>query len=338
MQSNHHLVFVRCFTYNHESYIEDALYGFAMQQTNFPYVVAVVDDASTDNNALVITEWISKNCDSKENYCIEDKEYGKVIQAQARNNPNCIFYVILLNENHYRKKPRRPYFAQLEKSAKYIAWCEGDDYWINRHKLQKQVDFLESHPDYQLVFHNAIVHYEDKQIPDCVMKTFLSSTYGTSQLFELWQLPMASVVYRSEIENSEIMLKLAAIWSGGLARFVASSLCGKVYGISECMSVYRKNKGGLSCSMKPSQFICNGNEMAIATGDKDAIEVRRKRTIQILVDYMPAILRGDDRTQDMWATAKKYYPWAPYKALMKYLFTQMPMRIVRKAKHIIVRK
>lgn len=336
MQSYQYLVFVRCFTYNHELYTEDALNGFAMQQTNFPYVVAVVDDASTDNNALVITEWISKNCDNKENYYVEDKDYGKVIQAQAKCNPNCIFYVILLKENHCRKKSRRPYYAQFEDSSKYIAICEGDDYWIDRHKLQKQVDFLEAHPDYQLVFHNAIVHYEDTQIPDCVMKTFCTGTFSTAQIFELWQLPYASVVYRSTLEDTDVFRDFMKVRSGGFAHFLAASMLGKVYGIADGMSIYRKHDGGMSKTMSLAQCLDIDNRMAIASGDKESIEVRRKRTIDILTQNMTSLLLRRESTKGLWGAAKKFDRKTPYIALVRYTL-DVPLRILRKIKRRIIK-
>lgn len=147
-------VLVRCMTYNHEPYIEDALNGFVMQKTDFPFVVVVVDDASTDKTAIVIRNFITKHCDCSKNYISEEKEYGWVLQAQAKTNQNCIFYVILLKENHYNPSKialKQSYYAFLEEKATYIAWCEGDDYWTDSYKLQKQVDFLDSHTKYDMV-------------------------------------------------------------------------------------------------------------------------------------------------------------------------------------------
>ena len=127
------LVAIRCITYNHGSYIRDALDGFVMQQTDFSFVAIVHDDASTDNTAAIIREYASRYPD--------------------------IILPIYETENQYSKHDgslrRIMNNACAATGAKYIALCEGDDYWTDPLKLQKQVDFLESHPDYSLCFHNA---------------------------------------------------------------------------------------------------------------------------------------------------------------------------------------
>lgn len=156
-------VFVRCMTFNHEAYIKDALNGFVMQQTNFPFVVAIVDDASTDNNARVIREYLQRVCDS-DSIKSTIEEYGKVIDATPLDNPNCLLHVVLLNENHYLKKTKRPYYAQYEDAAKYVAMCEGDDYWTDPLKLQKQVDFMEANPEYSLCLTNSVVKFDDREV------------------------------------------------------------------------------------------------------------------------------------------------------------------------------
>ena len=122
-----YMVLIRCFTYNHEAYIEDALKGFVMQKTNFPFVAVVVDDASTDRTADIIRKY--------------EKEYPDIIKG------------VYLKENHYsQKKKKAPYIQPWRDRCKYEAICEGDDYWIDPLKLQKQVDFLERNNDYVLSY------------------------------------------------------------------------------------------------------------------------------------------------------------------------------------------
>ena len=107
------LVRTFCATYNHESYITDALQGFVMQETSFPVVYTIVDDASTDRTAEVIREFV------KENFALQDAsvayekdtDYGHVTFAQHKTNKSCYFAVIYLKENHYsQKKSKAPYF------------------------------------------------------------------------------------------------------------------------------------------------------------------------------------------------------------------------------------
>lgn len=136
------LVAIRCITYNHEAYIRDALDGFVMQKTDFPYVAIIHDDASTDRTAEIIKEYAAK--------------YPHIIKP------------IYETENQYSKRDgslsRIMRDACIASRAKYIAVCEGDDYWTDPLKLQKQVDFLESHPDYSMVCTNFEVVNEDNTI------------------------------------------------------------------------------------------------------------------------------------------------------------------------------
>ncbi len=124
-------VVIRCTTYNHEDYIHEALEGFIIQQTSFPFVIIVHDDASTDKTAEVIKEYARK--------------YPQIIlpiyEKENQFSKNDGTFQSILN------------FACNETGAKYIAMCEGDDYWTNPNKLQMQVDFLESHPNYSFACH-----------------------------------------------------------------------------------------------------------------------------------------------------------------------------------------
>lgn len=70
--------------------------------------------------------------------------------------------------------------------GKYIAFCEGDDYWTDPLKLQKQIDFLESHPNYSLCFHNAVIHWEDGRTEDSVFSNVEDREYSAVEIFEKW--------------------------------------------------------------------------------------------------------------------------------------------------------
>lgn len=143
-------VLVRCFTFNHSSYITDALNGFTMQQTNFPYVVVLVDDASTDGEQEIIKKYV------KDNFCSSayetETDYANITFVQHRTNHNCYIAVYYLKENHYsQKKKKAPYVNPWREKCKYEALCEGDDYWIDPLKLQKQVDIMDEQIDVGLV-------------------------------------------------------------------------------------------------------------------------------------------------------------------------------------------
>lgn len=125
------MVTIRCCAYNQEAYIRDCLEGFVMQQTNFRFEAIVHDDASTDGTAAIIKEYAEK--------------YPNIIKP------------ILETENQYSKHDGSlGRIMDSHTHGKYVAYCEGDDYWIDPLKLQKQVDFLEAHPDYSMCWTNAV--------------------------------------------------------------------------------------------------------------------------------------------------------------------------------------
>ena len=121
------LVQVICLTYNHKNFIEQALNGFIIQKTHFPFEVLIADDASTDGTSDIISK-----------YC---QEYPHILKHIKREHN----LGVMKNAQDIRNRI----------TAKYICYCEGDDYWTDPLKLQKQVDFLENHTDYKGCFHDA---------------------------------------------------------------------------------------------------------------------------------------------------------------------------------------
>ncbi len=149
MDAHNYIVRAHCATYNHSAYITDALNGFVMQQTDFPFVCTIMDDASTDGEQDVIRRYVEDNFylqDASVAY-ERDTDYGHVTFAQHKTNKNCFFAVILLKENHYSQRKSKASYLTEWMDTKYIALCEGDDYWTDPLKLQKQVDFMEKHPE-----------------------------------------------------------------------------------------------------------------------------------------------------------------------------------------------
>lgn len=247
-------VFVRCMTFNHEAYIKDALNGFVMQQTNFPFVVAIVDDASTDNNARVIREYLQRVCDS-DSIKSTIEEYGKVIDATPLDNPNCLLHVVLLNENHYLKKTKRPYYAQYEDAAQYVAMCEGDDYWTDPLKLQKQVDFLEANPEYGLC-------YTDYNRLEDATHTLTESMFEKQNqyrpifyeqhLLKPGYLAPMTWLYRHELMT---LIAKANVHTDGTYAYMLEFLYNsKVAYIPQVTAVYRSHAGSASFSSDDKTF------------------------------------------------------------------------------------
>lgn len=161
------LVCVRSITYNHAPYIADAMNGFCMQQTSFPFVCAVIDDCSTDGEQEVISNYLHEHFDLEDQSVAryEETDDYKLIYARHKENHNCFFVVLYLKYNHYsigKGLRRYEYIEEFEKNAKYIALCEGDDYWTDPLKLQKQVDYLEEHPECGLVYTNSMIYDQPK--------------------------------------------------------------------------------------------------------------------------------------------------------------------------------
>ncbi len=147
-------VCIQCYTYNHALYIEDAMNGFVMQETDFPFVAVIIDDASTDNTQQVLSSYFIRNFDTEDSSIAynEETEYGKIISARHKINKNCYFAILLLNENHYsQRKTKNQYFKQWVDTSEYIALCEGDDYWIDSAKIEKQVTYLDTHEECEMI-------------------------------------------------------------------------------------------------------------------------------------------------------------------------------------------
>lgn len=144
---------ILCNTFNQAGYIEDALGGFCSQNTEFPFICIIVDDASTDEEPSVIKQFLSEHFNLEDDTTARTEETDDYVSFYTRHktNLNCYFAVYLLKYNHFGKKSKRQYYREWIDPVKYIALCEGDDYWIDSNKLQYQVGFLKTHPEYGFV-------------------------------------------------------------------------------------------------------------------------------------------------------------------------------------------
>lgn len=158
-----YMVCTRCMTYNHASFIEETLKGFCMQETNFPVVYCVMDDASTDGAQEVIRGFVENNFIINDSTHKETNDY-EMIFSQHKNNPNCYFVVFFLKTNHYStpelRNKKKEYISEWHNSSKYIAICEGDDCWIEKTKLQQQVEIMEKNPNIGLCYTRAYVYIQ----------------------------------------------------------------------------------------------------------------------------------------------------------------------------------
>lgn len=221
--------------------------GFTMQQTDFPFVCIIVDDASTDGEQDVIRQYLSNQFNLEDNNVVRQEETDDyyLTHAQHKTNLNCYFTVFLLKYNHYKKKAKGPYFKEWTENVKYVAMCEGDDYWTDPLKLQKQIDFLGNHTDYSMCFHRAATldYIGNGSWLRCF--DIEDRDYSSDELFSKWIVPTNSIVYRSECLDYPIIHR-ERILNGDIVVVLSCSHTGKVRGMSDYMSVYRIQPGGLT--------------------------------------------------------------------------------------------
>ncbi len=171
------MVSICCITYNQEEYIRDALDGFLSQETDFSYEVLIHDDASTDGTADIIREYA--------------RQYPEIIKP------------ILQTENQYAKGLTNVSGTYNFPRAKgrYIAMCEGDDYWTDPHKLQRQTDYMEAHPDCSLVFHSACIEVQGRALTERRMRPYRRSRQVSPEeiIDKTSGYPTASLMFRADM-------------------------------------------------------------------------------------------------------------------------------------------
>lgn len=209
------VVSVVCNTYNHEPFIADAIESFLMQKTSFKYEVLINDDASTDKTAELIKRY--------------EEKYPKIIKPIYQTENQLSKGIIIGRINADRSV------------GKYIALCEGDDFWIDPNKLQKQTDFMENNPEYTLCVHAATrIHALTNVRLKDVRPSRFSKDFGTEEVIFGGGgiFPTNSMFYRrKESELKPDFYNNSPVGDYPLAIFL--SLIGKVYYIDEFMSTYR---------------------------------------------------------------------------------------------------
>lgn len=208
------LVSICCITYNHEDYIEKAIEGFLMQRTNFAFEILIHDDASTDGTADIIRKYQRKYPDVIKPILQKENQYSKGVR-------------INITYNHPRAK------------GKYIALCEGDDYWCSPIKLQKQVDFMEKHTDCTLCFHAAMVIDVSSNTKCGIIRPYYKTmVLSDKKLFFGGGsfVPTASILYSKDaLEDPPKFFYTCPVGDHVLALLLSTK--GRVFYIDEVMSV-----------------------------------------------------------------------------------------------------
>ncbi len=246
------LVSVVTLVYNHAPYLRQCLDGFIMQQCNFEFEVLINDDASTDGSAEIIREY--------------EEKYPDIIKP------------IYQTENQYSKGGRvNVRFNFPRAKGKYIAMCEGDDFWTDPLKLQKQVDFLEQAPDFVLSFHNTGTVDEHGKI---LLESRLN--YDSDRDFEpayinMIHIPTLSMVFRNHCIDPE---KFPKVFNGDIFLVGLLSKFGKARYQHFNGANYRKHAGGVyssSHSLKRHKDSLKSRELLLTFLPSDLqLSVRRR--------------------------------------------------------------
>jgi len=209
-------------TYNHSPYLETCLKNIVEQKVDFEFEVILGEDHSTDDTARIVKKYANA--------------YPKLIKAFIRP------------ENAGPKTNFLHCFLQCK--GEYIVFIEGDDYWTNLFKLQKQVDFLDQNPSASACFHNAEILFEDgSNKPNQIINTPNQAKWTYTKDFfkekETWFMATASVMMRRKFVNP-LPNWFVDCKSGDIPMYVILSENGPIGYLAETMSIYRKNLGGQS--------------------------------------------------------------------------------------------
>ena len=263
-------------TYNQERYIEQAVRSALMEQTAFDYEIVVADDCSTDGTRAIL----------------------RTLAAEHPNRLRCV-----LNERNlgmhgnYRS-------GWMQCRGQYIAMLEGDDYWTDPQKLQKQVAFLDAHPECVLCFHNVVIFNDDESAGDSeslYCPPDLPEICGPEELLQEMFINTSSVVIRNGVfkEFPALGTDLAL---GDWPFFLWLSSFGKLGYIPRVMSAYRKHGEGLWKRTSPEERIRTVTKMYELA--MELFDHKYDPIIRVLIRRFVAYVRCDDERQKWMAAAK----------------------------------
>lgn len=289
---------ILCVTYNQEKYIRSALDSFLMQKTNFDFEVLINDDKSSDSTIDILKEY-----EQRYPNIIKPIYQQKNLWSQGVNISAKILYPIAQGE--------------------YLALCDGDDYWTDEFKLQKQVDFLDSNPDFSICFHPVKIIYEEApEMEDFFPepgRRFNKFVFDFDDLIQRNFIPTSSIIYRRIFDNMENLVpdKMAPFdWYTHLMH----AKHGKIGFVDEVMAVYRRQPDGvwyvnlsdLKAGKLDELYVNNWYEMANfyknvvnnIVDNKEEYKVKElKRRIKQLYDALYSYSKADEIN-----TLKEWFP------------------------------
>lgn len=208
---------VCCTTYNHEKYLRRCLNSLVSQKTDFPYEILVFEDKSTDGTRAILEEFVNKYPGKIIPLYQEENRYGKDVHV-------CENYVFPLVK------------------GEYVALCEGDDFWIDENKLQKQADILDAYDNCRLCVHKTVLGDEDGNFTEGYLPphSFATGLYEPGEFLEMGYLHTTSYAFRASDLNEYLktgLYKTADVFDVPLLNYFA--MLGPVYYFNETFSCYR---------------------------------------------------------------------------------------------------
>lgn len=321
-------VSVVCITYNHADFIRQTLDGFVMQKTDFDFEVIIHDDASTDGTDEIIREYVEK--------------YPDIIKP------------IFQTENKWSRDISIAHeYTWPQIHGKYVALCEGDDYWTDEKKLQKQADFLDANPDCSICFHPVIRKWQDGSKNDEIIPSskdrFGKTVLDINDLKRRNFIATCSVMYRWCLKGCEERFPRGVL-PGDWYLHMLHAQTGKICMLPDVMGVYRKHAGGIWFGVDGTDdfFIKNGiqfirfwyhfdkefndnhseNIRSLGKQTMDAaLRTRKYDTLSQLSAEFPELY--DEITRmPLGDGSRAYRSYRKYKKLCKILFILLILNIV----------
>lgn len=272
-------VSICCLTFNHGNYIRDCLDGFVMQKTNFAFEVLLHDDASTDNTADVIKEY--------------EEKYPNIIKP------------IYQNENQYSKGvgvTRKFNFPRVK--GEYIALCEGDDYWIDEFKLQKQVEFLDQNKQYGGVSSNNRWFFENEnKVEDSILD---QGVITFEQLCASNKINSQTALFTYDLLPNLDWMNGLKIGDWALHLSITSQL--PYYRLRDITTLYRVHTGGVHSLLPEEQKIRNKIDVLIAVLDNLNLSYDRKVLLRASIESLLKKLIAF-HPEDIKALREKYFQY-----------------------------
>ncbi len=254
------LLTVCLITYNHANYIEEALDSILMQEVDVPWGLVIADDFSTDGTRKILEQY--------------QKKHPKLIK------------LILQDKNYGPQKNWLDLMA--EPKSEYVLYAEGDDYFTDPNKFQKQIDFLEAHKDFAICFHPVRVVYEGIQRPDEIYPSsahrFDKEVLGLEDILTRNFIQTNSVMYRWGFNDQDIRDNFPKqIFPGDWYLHILHALNGKIGFIPDVMAVYRRHTDGAMWGLHTDndKFMLKygvdwlGMHVAVMEACRDRKEVKR---------------------------------------------------------------